>query len=76
MGLLGAIIVRPNGFDPVTNRIAYEDPASTYTHENLFLMTDIDVRVHDAVKSGNLTNIDFADFHSVGLLVPQRKEPS
>ncbi|NJD55074.1 MAG: hypothetical protein FIA94_01570 [Nitrospirae bacterium] len=62
MGLLGALIVRPAGYDAVTNRIAYNDPASTYTHENLFLLTDIDVRFHNAVENGNLTNIDFADY--------------
>jgi hypothetical protein len=84
MGLLGAIIVRPAGFDPTpglptapppANRRAYNDAASAYHHENLFLMTDIDVRVHDAVKSGNLTNIDFADFHSVYWFLNGRNLP-
>jgi hypothetical protein len=75
MGLLGAVIVRPAGFNAGTNRIAYNDAASTYNHENLLLLTDIDVSVHDAVKNGNLTNIDFADFHSVYWFINGRNLP-
>jgi len=59
MGLLGVIIVRPSGFGPAPNRTAYGDADSAYIHEKLFLLTDMDIRVHDAVQKGNYTNIDF-----------------
>jgi hypothetical protein len=75
MGLLGALIVRPTGFDPVTNRIAYNDPASAYNHENLFLLSDIDARVHNQVEKGNLNNIDFADYHDVYWFINGRNLP-
>jgi len=75
MGLLGALIVRPTGFGAPPNRTAYGDAASAYDHENLFLLTDIDIRVHDAVKNGNLTNIDFADYHDVYWFINGRTLP-
>jgi FtsP/CotA-like multicopper oxidase with cupredoxin domain len=49
MGLVGAIVVRPAGFDPVTNRTAYGHPGSAYDREHLFLLTEIDKEVHDQV---------------------------
>ncbi len=58
MGLVGVIIVRPVGFDQDTNRIAYNDPATTYDREYLFLMTEMDHRVHDMVEFGQMALID------------------
>jgi hypothetical protein len=78
MGLLGVIIVRPTGFHAVTNRIAYDDGATTdatYTHEKLLLLTDMDIRFHDAVLKGNLTNIDFTDYHDVYWFINGRTLP-
>jgi hypothetical protein len=78
MGLLGAIIVRPTGYNSVTNRIAYDDGATldaTYDHEKLFLLTDMDIRVHDAVLKGNYTNIDFADYFDVYWFINGRGLP-
>jgi FtsP/CotA-like multicopper oxidase with cupredoxin domain len=75
MGLLGVIIVRPNGFHPVTNRIAYNDAESTYVHEKLLLLTDMDIRVHDAVLKGNYKNIDFADYFDVYWFINGRTLP-
>jgi FtsP/CotA-like multicopper oxidase with cupredoxin domain len=49
MGLVGALIVRPAGFDETTNRIAYGHPDSAYDHEYLFLLTEMDAQVHDRV---------------------------
>lgn len=45
MGLLGAIIVRPTGFDPLHPR-AYEHADTAYERETLFLCTEMDPRIH------------------------------
>jgi FtsP/CotA-like multicopper oxidase with cupredoxin domain len=52
MGLVGAIIVRPNGFDQATNRTAYGHPDTAYDHEYLFLLTEMDPYIHDLVDFG------------------------
>jgi len=75
MGLIGALIVRPSGYNADTNRIAYNDPISQYDHEYLFLMTDMDIRVHDLVEAGNLAAIDTADFHAVYWFLNGRNLP-
>ena len=52
MGLVGAIIVRPAGFDQETNRTAYGTPDSAYDHEYLFLLSEMDPFIHDLVDFG------------------------
>ena len=52
MGLLGALIVRPSGFDQTTNRTAYGHPDTAYDHEYLFLLSEMDPYVHDLVDFG------------------------
>lgn len=58
MGLVGAIIVRPTGFvhadDEATapdpgNQIAYNDSRTAYDHEYLYVLTEVDMEVHDMV---------------------------
>ena len=51
MGLVGAIIVRPKGYALGSNQIAYDDPASKYDHEYLFVETEIDPEIHAAVAA-------------------------
>jgi len=51
MGLFGAIIVRPYGFDPMSPR-AYAQAASAYDYEYLFLLSEMDPRIHQAVELG------------------------
>jgi hypothetical protein len=51
MGLVGALIVRPTGYDQGTgiahpNRKAYEQAGTSYDRENLFLLTEIDPDIH------------------------------
>ncbi len=58
MGLVGAIIVRPAGFDEATNRTAYGHPGSAYDHEYLFLLTEMDAGVHEQVAFNVLTGQD------------------
>ncbi len=52
MGLLGAIIVRPTGYDAATNRIAYGHSDTAYDHEYLFLHSEMDPNIHDLVDFG------------------------
>lgn len=58
MGLLGAIIVRPAGFDPVSNRTAYGPPETAYDYEYLFLITEMDHRIHELVEDGRMAEVD------------------
>jgi FtsP/CotA-like multicopper oxidase with cupredoxin domain len=51
MGLFGAIIVRPAGFDN-TAPTAYGDASSAYTREYLFLLSEMDDRYHNEVERG------------------------
>jgi len=52
MGLMGAIIVRPAGFNQTTNRTAYGTPDTAYDHEYLFLLSEMDPIIHDLVDFG------------------------
>jgi FtsP/CotA-like multicopper oxidase with cupredoxin domain len=58
MGLIGAIIVRLIGYDPVTNRIAYNHPDTAYDYEYLFFHSEMDHRVHEKVELGQMATID------------------
>ncbi len=64
MGLFGAIIVRPT-----TATQAYDNAATAYDHEYLFLLSEMDPRIHYQAEfyEGNsdlagLNNIDFSDY--------------
>ncbi len=52
MGMVGALIVRPSGFNPAVaaSRKAYTDAASAFDHEILFLLSDMDEAIHNAVE--------------------------
>lgn len=58
MGLVGAIIVRPAGFDQAGNRTAYGTPDSAYDHEYLFLLSEMDPFIHDLVDFGFMDLVD------------------
>jgi hypothetical protein len=77
MGLVGAIIVRPAGFNPA-NPKAYGHPDSQYTYENLFLLTEMDVPIHNAVASGvaaGVINVDTTTFFPVTWFINGRCAP-
>jgi hypothetical protein len=66
MGLFGAIIVRPP--DAGENR-AYGHPDTAYEYEYLFLLSEMDPRIHYEAefwasknKTSKLMNIDFTDY--------------
>ncbi len=63
MGLQGAIIVRPTGFDPstVAGRRAFTDVSSSYDREYLMLLSEIDVEQHKALGRGDLMGVDPTD---------------
>jgi manganese oxidase len=61
MGLVGALIVRPAGYDLGTatahaNRKAYEQPGTNYDRENLFLLSEMDPAIHWEVYSQVFSN--------------------
>jgi FtsP/CotA-like multicopper oxidase with cupredoxin domain len=68
MGLVGAIVVRPAGFDAANNRTAYGHPGTAYDHEYLFLLTEMDDEVHTRVALNVAagiapeTDVDIAGF--------------
>jgi FtsP/CotA-like multicopper oxidase with cupredoxin domain len=49
MGLTGALIVRPAGFDPGAPQ-AYGHAGTAYDREYLFLLSEMDVDIHNAVE--------------------------
>jgi hypothetical protein len=60
MGLLGALIVRPHGFDPANPR-AYEHADSAYDREFLFLHSEMDPRIHRLVELRGVGAVDRTD---------------
>lgn len=64
MGLLGAIIVRPAGFDPAAPT-AYGDASSAYNQEVLFMETEIDPNIHDLVEQGQIAQVDNTTWYPV-----------
>jgi FtsP/CotA-like multicopper oxidase with cupredoxin domain len=75
MGLVGTIIIRPNGFDQDTNRIAYEHADSAYDHEYLFLHTEMDPQVHILVEQGKINEIDNTTYYPVYWFLNGRNFP-
>ena len=64
MGLLGAIIVRPQGV-PVGQKWAYEHADSAYDYEYLFLLTEMDSTIHEKAQLGLWDQIDFMKYWPV-----------
>ena len=52
MGLVGALIIRPDTYHPETNKIAYNHDDSAYDREYLFLHSEMDPRYHAAAECG------------------------
>jgi plastocyanin len=53
MGMVGAIVVRPSGFDPnvAAARKAYTQAGTEFDREFLLMLTDMDTVIHDQVYS-------------------------
>jgi FtsP/CotA-like multicopper oxidase with cupredoxin domain len=72
MGLVGALIIRPDTYVARPegeivggNQIAYNHVDSAYDHEYLFLHTEMDPRFHRAVACGNIDSIDNTTYNPV-----------
>ncbi|HYD32405.1 MAG TPA: multicopper oxidase domain-containing protein [Azospirillaceae bacterium] len=74
MGLAGALIVRPEGFDPA-NPTAYGHPDSAYDHEYLFVLSEMDPRIHEAVYDGRMGDVDTTGYFPVYWLLNGRTAP-
>jgi FtsP/CotA-like multicopper oxidase with cupredoxin domain len=74
MGLVGALIVRPANFD-AQNPTAYGTPATAYDQEYLFLLTEMDKRVHDLIETGRIRQVDTSDFFPVHWFINGRSSP-
>jgi len=64
MGLFGALIVRPAGFNSMDKSTwtAYSQPATAYDTEFLFLESEIDPKIHRQVKFGWWDQADTSAF--------------
>lgn len=72
MGLFGAIIVRPAGFNPAAPT-AYGDASSAYTREFLVLVSEMDDRYHNQVEAGR--EIDTTTFFPTYWFMNGRNNP-
>lgn len=61
MGLQGVLIVRPTGYDPVTNRKAYGAAQTEYDQEVLILITELDPELHFEMERGHYNHVTHAD---------------
>ena len=75
MGLFGALIVRPAGYNAADNTTwrAYNDNASRYTREFLFLVSEMDDRFNTAVETGQ--PLDTTTFFPVYWFINGRNAP-
>jgi FtsP/CotA-like multicopper oxidase with cupredoxin domain len=71
MGLLGALIVRPS----LGANYAYDDPATHFDREYLFLLTDVDPTFHDLVEFNQMAFIDTSKFFPVYWFINGRAAP-
>ena len=70
MGLVGALIVRPT----VTTQ-AYAHASTAFTHEYLFLLSEMDPNVHDLVDLGGINQVDTTKFFPVYWFMNGRCSP-
>lgn len=75
MGLVGALIVRPDGFNPVTKNWAYNHLDSQYDYEYLFLITEMDPVVHEMAQCGKWDEIDLTAYWPVLWFINGRNAP-
>jgi FtsP/CotA-like multicopper oxidase with cupredoxin domain len=73
MGLVGALIVRPANFG--TLKSAYGDARSAYDYEFLFLLTEMDPRVHYLVEQGRFGAVDTTTFFPTLWFINGRAAP-
>lgn len=74
MGLAGALIVRPSGYNP-SAPTAYEDSSAAYDHEYLYFLSELDPRIHQAVDAGRMADINTTQRRSSYWLINGRTGP-
>jgi len=77
MGLAGAIIVRPLGYD-FTNPdtyTAYGHEGTFYGHEELYFLTEMDPIIHDYVEAGQYAQVNTNDYFEVMWFINGRNFP-
>jgi hypothetical protein len=74
---VGAIIVRPTGFDlnDTAKRTAYGHPDTAFAREYLALLTDMDHRIHEQVALGRFDQVDTSTNWSVYWFINGRTGP-
>jgi len=75
MGLVGALIVRPQSYHPVTKKWAYNHTDSRYDYEYLFLLTEMDPVVHEMAQCGKWDEIDLTTYWPVLWFINGRNAP-
>jgi hypothetical protein len=81
MGLVGAIVVRPAGFDAsnAAARKAYAQAGTEFDREFLFMLTEMDASMHDEVyrqvRSGQPVSIDTSAFYATMWFINGRNAP-
>jgi FtsP/CotA-like multicopper oxidase with cupredoxin domain len=81
MGLVGAIVVRPSGFDAgnASTRKAYNQAGTEFDREFLFMLTEMDAALHDAVYSQVSNNrpidVDTSAFYATMWFINGRNAP-
>lgn len=72
MGLVGALIVRPST-NPTTQ--AYNHADSQFDHEYLFLLSEMDPRIHEYVAAGRMDLVDNTTYFPVYWFINGRTAP-
>lgn len=74
MGLVGALIVRPAGFDPINKATwrAYNHAGSAYDHEYLFFLSEMDPVIHQHVEFGEMALVDFTRYWATSWFINGR----
>jgi len=81
MGLLGALIVRPAGFDATVpaKRKAYSQAGTEYDREFMLLLTEMDAAMHDKVagqvQAGKPIDVDTSAFYATLWFINGRNSP-
>lgn len=74
MGLAGALIVRPLGFDP-GNPKAYTHANTSYDDEFLYLLTEMDPNIHRQVEFGQYSQVDTSVYFATNWFINGRNFP-
>ncbi|MDD5011279.1 MAG: multicopper oxidase domain-containing protein [Phycisphaerae bacterium] len=73
MGLVGALIVRPTGI--MGSHMAYDSMDSMYDDEFLFLLTEMDPKIHECAQMGKWNRIDLTTYWPVLWFINGRCAP-